>query len=208
MMAADPSINHTGWAIINAKGEGEYELVDSGVVLCKKKQEDARYGIIARKIYEKISEHRPERILIERPTYEKTERGEDLWRSGGILKLSMTTGAILGAATANLLPVSLITAWQWKKTVSKDRMLQRVEELFPHKVGCWAREDEWEAVGLALYGVVRDGGYEVYTHGIDKPCNVQDRREVVLQWVFSGVQNGQQGTLPFSHGQGTELTNQ
>lgn len=186
----DPSINHTGWAFV----EGEPGTVDgvhllgSGTVKTPKKMKDEAIHRRNRYWYlmdfscdayvdlymtlEKVNrEDRVEAAIIENPTFEESKRGKKLAKTKGLKELYYSAAIIIGATSRQGIPYALPTAKQWK-TVPKPAIQARVCQIFPYKVGKWASSDEWEAVGLALWGLANYGKYTLY--GADLYNNVGD----------------------------------
>jgi Holliday junction resolvasome RuvABC endonuclease subunit len=152
----DPSIDHTGWAVLRELEGLEYpELVASGVVLTGgSRKGDQRFATIQAELSAELGAvfgQQGELAVcgIERPTFENSKRGIQL-RQRGFDKLCMAAGVAL-AVCVEVCQISLITARQWKGTTSKQKIQERVEEIYPVKKGEWVREDEWEAIGLALW---------------------------------------------------------
>lgn len=164
----DPSINHTGWGIVQ-RHEGNNRHVNSGVIIPKSKG-NSRYFEIASTLSTIIRSNininwNSPKALVEIPTFEESGRGRDCARKQGLTKLCMVTGIILctlynvGATTA------FITARQWKrdkegKDIPKSLIKQRVEEVF-NKTN-WEREDEWEALGIICWGISKGTDLEYY----------------------------------------------
>lgn len=171
----DPSINHTGWAIVQVTEREEkvvdYSLLSSGVVPGKKFKGFERINWIFNELTWAFGDMKLllftmdpsiKTAIIERPTFEKSGRGIQL-RQQGFDKLCMATGACISAVGRESIPYAMITANQWKRGITKPTIKARVEELFPEKKGKWIREDEWEAAALACWGHAKRGSYEVYT---------------------------------------------
>jgi crossover junction endodeoxyribonuclease RuvC len=184
-MGIDPSVNHTGWGIIETTAKRRrFKLLDSGVVKPKVSIKDERYGYIYNELNTYKKEHSPlDLILIERPTFENTDRGKEHWYGGGISILSMAAGVAIAIASIYT-PYALITAWQWKGKTDKPTMRARIEEIFPQKRGKWVREDEWEAIGIALWGVAKEGEYEVAFGRSRELDHEQDKHQAVLRGIL------------------------
>ena len=168
----DPSINHPGWAILLYGDTDTKVIVDSGVMKLYSKMGNDRYIYIYQKIVEILDVDNIALALIELPTFENSARGKELIHNQGLNKLCMAAAVILAAVISKRIPFALITARQWKRSCPKPQILSRVEELFPEKANNWAREDEYEAVGLNLWGKKNYGTYPVFRdYGAD---NVED----------------------------------
>ena len=168
IVGIDPSINHTGYGIIRTEGK-VVEHIRSGVIKLDYKLDHARYGLIAgamEDIFENTFSSLP--ILadiltvVEMPTFENSARGRDLVKKKGLTKLCIATGVSLGTAVLNGSSFALVTAKQWKGTVGKPLIKLRVEQLFPH-IHTWQREDEWEALGIALWANANPDKFKVYS---------------------------------------------
>lgn len=162
----DPSIEHTGWAVVK-RGDNaadEFILLSSGVTKLPANLKYGRVGQVGYILKSALELFVSDSLaLIELPTFEKSARGVELMKQRGIIKLAMAAGACVSAMSMLGIPYATITANQWKRGISKTRMKQRVDELFPEKAGNWLREDEWEAVAIACWGHVKAGTYEVYS---------------------------------------------
>lgn len=156
ILGIDPSINHTGYGLIFIEKVKVIQHMESGVILLDPSMQNSRYAEIAKRLWEVINIyfHDPtdrDLIAIERPHFEPTSRGYDCigQKTHGILKLSIVTGIAVALAAIKKVPCTLISASQWKRGVTKPRMKARVHEIFPGKK--FGREDEWEALGIALW---------------------------------------------------------
>lgn len=150
ILGFDPSINHTGWGIIDTDtSNGQPRLVLSGVVFCSTDQGNERYGLIAQELYEMMCAQDPDVAVVEWPTFEASARGRDLVKKKGLTKLCAVAGICVAAAALNSVPYHLVTAWEWKGKHTKPKIKARVEQLLGRMD--WEREDEWEALGLALW---------------------------------------------------------
>lgn len=128
-----------------------------------------RLGIIGNTLYKEFYEAKIDDALavVELPTFEGSKRGKVCAEKKGLIKLSMSMGASVSALSILGIPIAFITAAKWKRDIPKSCYRQRVEEIFPHKKDKWDREDEWEAVALALWAEkfwTADGEkYQVHT---------------------------------------------
>jgi len=168
IVGIDPSINHTGYGIIRTEKE-VVEHIRSGVIKSDKELTHLRYGIIAtvmQDIFERTFSSFPflPNILtvVEMPTFENSARGHDLVKKKGLTKLCIATGVSLGTAVLNGSSFAMVTAKQWKGTVGKPLIRRRVEEIFP-QIQVWQREDEWEALGIALWANANPDKLKVYS---------------------------------------------
>lgn len=163
----DPSINHTGWAWVavnlEEKGDDRFSLLGSGVQKHIASEGDGRiaavYQELRKTFYNYItvpSMWNGLTAIIEKPHYENTRRSKH------IFQLVQACGACVCAMSDLRIPWAYILANQWKRGLPKWKIKWRVEQLFPEKKGQWAREDEYEACGLALWGFARKGEYTVW----------------------------------------------
>ncbi len=159
ILGLDCSINHLGWGGIDTTNE-QPKLVDSGVIMCNSSQGNDRYRIIAQELDKIMAEMTPDLCAIEWPTFENSARGRDLVKKKGLTKLCAVAGECAAVAAVRDIPYTPITAWQWKGSYPKPKIKQRVEKILGERD--WQREDEWEALGLALWAWKNEGGYEVY----------------------------------------------
>jgi len=159
ILGIDPSINHTGWGCIDTSNE-EPVHVESGVILPDLRGGNYRYGEIAGEFHNHIiGICAPDLCVVEWPTFEDSPRGRNLARKG-FNKLCAVAGGCVAVAAVHGIPYALITAWQWKGKYPKPLIKARVEELFGERD--WAREDEWESLGLALWAFKHKGDYDEY----------------------------------------------
>ena len=159
ILGIDPSIAHCGWGCIDTSNE-EPVHVESGVIMTELEDGNARYAQIACEFHHYIiGICAPDLIVVEWPTFEDSPRGRSLARKG-YNKLCAVAGGCVAVAAAHGAPYALVTAWQWKGTYPKPLIKARVEELFGERD--WAREDAWEALGLALWADKHKGDYDVY----------------------------------------------
>jgi Holliday junction resolvasome RuvABC endonuclease subunit len=162
----DPSINHTGWGIIRINADTEEpEWIDSGII--KPKEEGhTRLIVIAEELWRTIDTvPSVEVVVVEQPTFENSSRGRTCAATKGLNKLYFAAGACVGAVAISAVPLAFITAWQWKGQVPKGMIKDRVNAVLrnvPHRLQ-WEGTDEWEALGLALWGWRHQGEYEVFT---------------------------------------------
>lgn len=144
-MGIDPSINHTGYGIIeNDTGK----IVSSGVIQ-PKCEGNGRYTYLSQALAEIINTSKPCLCAVEWPTFENSKRGKALVKFKGFNKLCAVAGIAIGLIGAKKIPCSLITAFQWKRETTKPNIKHRVEELTGKTD--WISTDEWEALGIAFW---------------------------------------------------------
>ena len=149
----DPSIEHTGWGIINEEGVH----LSSGVFQFKAKLKDERYSLIYRGLSAEFSSHVDGRAIafIEKPVYEKSSRGAACagpvqWKTSGLLKLFGSSVSAICACAECGVRWCFVTANQWKRGIGPDQILARVNVLHPGRE--WGSFDEVEGLALAHWG--------------------------------------------------------
>jgi len=194
----DPSIEHTGIAVLNINGDLETaKVLGLGVTKLPSKLGDGRVGEIANYLTDFLIDSGADgsskaMAIIEKPTFENSERGKQLFYGGknkskGFNKLCMAAGAAISSVSFLGIDYALVTAYQWKHGTTKPAIKSRVEELFG--VRKWRREDEWEAVGLACWGFAQQGSYNIWetnharrvVQGSTRFNQPTDKRERVLR---------------------------
>jgi hypothetical protein len=168
------------------EGTGRLTLVASGVIRHRSKEGDARYGSLSRQLWFDLHNHYEWKLdteaiaLVEKPTFEDSWRGKELAKKVGgvenikeedvlidsnLLKLFGAATICLGVIGLMTYPYAFITASQWKRNAEKPKICAVVEDKFPEKKGKWISEDEWEAVGIALWGILKKGEYVIHGTG-------------------------------------------
>jgi len=163
IMGIDPSINHTGWGCIDtSNSNGELVHMNSGVIIPANWEAtgNERYRRIAVELFRIMTLPVPDLVVVEWPTFEESARGRDLVKKKGLTKLCAVAGGCVAVAAVHGISYALVTAWQWKGKTPKPLIKLRVEELLGERE--WAREDEWEALGLALWAFKHKGDYDAY----------------------------------------------
>lgn len=130
---------------------------------------DERYGMLFRELERELRRAieigcvLPQEVvaIIEKPTFENSDRGKQLFASKGILKLQGAAAVFLSVLASMGIPYAFVTANQWKRNFPKPAIRRRVEQVFPDMYGQWQREDEYEAVALALWGQRHYGEYDI-----------------------------------------------
>ena len=159
IIGIDPSINHTGYGIIMIDADtDQITLDDSGVIRTDKDGGGGRLGELAEmlnSVFDLTVFDKESFAVIEWPTFEDSPRGRNLARKG-YNKLCAATGVAIAVAETHGVRYALVTAKQWKGETPKPSIKARVEEvLFTPTQGIneieWEREDEWEALGIALW---------------------------------------------------------
>ena len=148
----------------------QHRLKGSGVIRQSPSHGNARYGRLARRLHWEIgvllgpAVRKDAVAIVEQPTYQDSENGILLARKKNLPKLFGAAAACLSALAILGIDYAFVPAGTWKRKVPKDIIHAKLDTLFPAKAGEWEREDEWEAVGLALWGCLRadEGVYEVF----------------------------------------------
>jgi len=173
LFGLDPSIEHTGWAVVKVDGEMKPVLCGSGVAKQKLDKRDGRYGCIYMDLMRYVSRILPSPFpssstrlaVVEKPHYERnSKRGKAAAKNKSLIKLSIAAGACISSVCELGFPYAFVTANQWKREIDKGLIRSRVEEYFPRKKGLWAREDEWEAIALCLWGKKHQDKLTIHKH--------------------------------------------
>ena len=159
IIGIDPSINHTGYGIIMIDADTDKITLDvSGVIRTDKNGGGGRLGELAEmlnSVFQMQSWDKESLCVVEWPTFEDSPRGRNLARTG-FNKLCAATGVAIAVAETHGVPFTLVTAKQWKGETPKPSIKERVEEVLftpTQRINEieWEREDEWEALGIALW---------------------------------------------------------
>jgi len=147
----DPSINHTGWAVVHDK-----KLIDSGVIKQKPKDGNARYMGLFRSLREKLQHVVGDRgeeyvAAIEQPTYENSDRGRQAARAWSLVKLHGAFVACICACHSIGVRTAYPTPSQWKRKFTGPKIRSRVNQLCPEKEDQWESFDEVEAAALCYW---------------------------------------------------------
>jgi Holliday junction resolvasome RuvABC endonuclease subunit len=170
IIGIDPSINHTGYGIIMVDADTDKITLDvSGVIRTDKDGGGGRLGELAEmlnSVFQMQSWDAESLAVIEWPTFEDSPRGRNLARKG-YNKLCAATGVAIAVAETHGVAYTLVTAKQWKGETPKPQIRERVEEvLFTGaqrvKGVEWEREDEWEALGIALWANAHFDGLLIF----------------------------------------------
>lgn len=169
-VGVDPSINHTGFAVVHAEDK-RYRLLHSGTIKQSPEAKDARYARIAVRLAMEVGgvlggkDREKTLFIVERPTYEDSEAGLCLARTKNLPKLfGAATVAIAALALLGFQEYAFVSASQWKRNVPKPEILGYMERLFPARAGQWVSEDEWEAVAIAAWAHFQrnENRYEIW----------------------------------------------
>lgn len=126
---------------------------------------DIRYGFLSYQIsvaLEIIKEYKVgiDLAVIEKPVYQKSKKGKDAAKKGGINQLLLAAGSIIGNIASRGYSYSLITPHQWKIGTPPMAIEKNIKMLFPNVE--WKSFDEIEAAALAIWAWRNNGRYPIF----------------------------------------------
>jgi len=161
MISVDPGLTF-GWAAwqdreVQLTGQsnttiGDWHLLETGIFETSPKDEFAiRLFQIGREFARVVARHQGcEMVYIEEPFFD--EKNTAVNKSGALVKLSASVGALLGAITEQRIRVETVPVRKWKGQLPKEITHKRIQLELPN---CKATSHALDAVGIGLYKVGR-----------------------------------------------------
>lgn len=145
MMAVDPGLNGTGWAIFLGK-----KLVDFGVLTFRQdlpwEERAMMYGASVKSL---ATYHKVIGIHCEYPAFFESAGGTMVAKKGDLLKLTSLVGLFWGMVYP--VPFYLVPVAQWKGQLPKEVVNRRIISILGEKQCEKIKTHAWDAVGIGLH---------------------------------------------------------
>jgi Holliday junction resolvasome RuvABC endonuclease subunit len=156
LLAVDPSVNNLGWACCNLSRASlhpdiyDIELWDSGVIHPQGIEIHHKWQDAYEQLAAKVRDSWPTHLVVEWPMFFGSARGRIAAAQGGTINLAGMAAGIIAWFRLPASNVSLLTPVQWKGSVPKDVVRQRLEQAFAGN-SCNLSDDEVDAIALAEF---------------------------------------------------------
>lgn len=137
----DPGIAGSGFAVWK-KGE-KYPVLNFPIKLKDRKA----YGDL---LAELIDEHKAEVVLIEKPAFQSSEKGQMVLRKGDLVELVLFVGFMDAVVILSGKESILVEVPTWKGQLPKDVVNRRIARYWPDVK---AKSHDWDAIGIGLWAV-------------------------------------------------------
>jgi hypothetical protein len=107
------------------------------------------------------------RIYCEKPKFMGmgSAKGHMVAVKGDLITLAIFVGSLKATALLNHVPMYMVEISEWKGTLSKEIVNEKILTLWP---GCKAKSHDWDAIGIGLYllGLINNPHRKGFNHVI------------------------------------------
>mgnify|MGYP001557945809 CR=1 FL=1 len=156
LIAIDPGLHSTGWAIFAPVGHQYPYPLNAGLVQLPRTYIDQDILVRANAVGEQVTElaqrHSCKTAVIEFPMHFGGSGGDAAARAGDTLKLAACVGAIAGNLHSKGIVVASVRVIDWKGQLPKDVVIRRLKRLIGEQACAKLNleKDSWDACGIGM----------------------------------------------------------